>query len=498
MRTLPFFYLFPFPLLQLLPLPAFAASPARPATPPVPPAASAPPVAASAPEAAAPVLASAPEAAALPPTEMLTLANGLRVLLAPDPTASLASIQVTYRAGLGDDPTGLRGLAHITEHLVAERTKHVPSGLSALESWGATHFNASTSLDHTEYYETVPPNRIEAALWLESDRMGFASEALSQARLESARAAVKNEGVQHSDGGYDLSARIRAELFPSGHPYADADGALDVDDVTLADVRAFLATWYLPSNATLAVAGRFDRDAVVAAIQRYFDPVPSGRAPERPSPAEMKAPSVRLIMNMPRTTSLVSVGWTTPAYGTKDDAALDLFATALAGAGNARLTGALIAPGFARSFSARQVSNALGSTFLVTANVAPNADPRRVAEILVATVEDFAMAPRPGEIARAREIYVRNADRSLETPWVRASRMSTMATIGHFPGRSFDWGTERYQGLTDRDIKSAAMEWLAAGRHVVAIVVPDPAAPTRGTLVRREDLATRDYTGETP
>ena len=173
-----------------------------------------------------------PSSVALP-TETVLLPNGLHLLLAPDPKARLVSVHVSYDAGTGDDPAGLRGLAHLTEHLVADRTKHVPSGLRMLESWGASAFNATTSLDTTSYFETVPPERLEDVLWLESDRMGFAADAVTEERLAVARAAVKNEGREREwdASGGSLLPRIHPELFPIGHPYANASAWHDADAV---------------------------------------------------------------------------------------------------------------------------------------------------------------------------------------------------------------------------------------------------------------------------
>jgi predicted Zn-dependent peptidase len=302
---------------------------------------------------------------------------------------------------------------------------------------------------------------------------------------------VKNERSQNGGDGVlsDLGSSVRAELFPAGHPYWNADGGLDADDVGLADVRAFLATWYLPSNATLAIAGRFDRDAVVAAVQRYFGPLPSASPPARPAAEERSAPSVRIVLRAPLNRSRVFVEWPTPAFGTAEDAALDLVAIALAGAGNERLTRALVAPGLAMSVSARQASNALASTFVVAADVPITGKPRQVAALIRTQVEDFARTVRADEVARARDVILRRSGRALETTWGRAERLATMAEIGIFPGPAFDWEMARYRDLRPPEVSVAATKWLAGGRDVEAIALPDPRAPIHGAFVRRDEVA---------
>jgi zinc protease len=398
---------------------------------------------------------------------------------------------VTYDAGIGDDPTGLRGLAHLTEHLVAAHSRHVPSALGALESWGASTVNAETSLDATSYFETVPPERLEDVLWLESDRMGFAADAVTAERVAVARAAVTNEGRQRewdANGGA-LWLRIHPELFPVGHPYANASGWHDADAVKPADVRAFLATWYAPSNATVAIAGHFDRDATLAMARRYFGSLPSRPAPERPSLPAPQGPSVRLAFRAAVRESEVLIAWVTPAYGAKEDAALDLVAMTLAGPGNERFARSLVAPGWATWASAQQESARGFSTFCVRVGVPIGVDPQQVLPRVLQTVDEVAQGVAPSEAARARESERLRTLEALEAPWVRAGRLASLAKAAVFPGVGFDWGTARYEALDEHDVKAAAETWLAKGRHVVALVFKDKSAPIQGELTDRTELA---------
>jgi zinc protease len=212
------------------------------------------------------------------PVETITLSNGLTVLLAPDPHARLASVVVSYGAGSADEPDGLRGLAHMVEHLAEDSSRHTAHAPRRLQAAGGCHFNAVTSLDKTSYFESVPPERLETALWLESDRMGYAADAVTEARVDGERATVANEERdRHLDSALAaVGPFAMREIFPEWHPYAGVeDNDRDLRDIRAKDVLAFLRTWYSPSNATLAIAGAFDRDSTVEAVNRYFGSLPA-------------------------------------------------------------------------------------------------------------------------------------------------------------------------------------------------------------------------------
>jgi zinc protease len=442
--------------------------------------------------ACAPAPAAAAEAVSLPPIacEAVHLANGLRVLLAPDPQAHLASVTVTYDVGTGDDPDGRAGLAHVTEHLVAEATKHAPRVMGILESIGGTGMNASTRLDRTTYFETMPPERLDAALWVESDRMGFAADALSQTRLEAARAAVKNERIQTRVDGTlgSFDELTRTELFPAWHPYSSGEWANEVEHIEVDDVRSFLATWYGPANATLAIAGRFDRDATLAAVHRYFDPLPSTPPPVRPHLPAWSAPSLRLVLAAPVASQSVVFEWTTPPYGTRDDAVLDVISAVLSGSGNDRLKRALVTPGIASAVTSGQASFRERSIFRIVATIAPGANAGPAIAAVNDALEDLAQTVTPAEVERARRtLRFRNVE-LLETPWGRAMAMASLARIGLEPGTGFDWGLSRYDDVMAPDARRVVNGWLVGSPRVITAVFPDRTAPISGRLVARDEV----------
>ena len=433
-----------------------------------------------------------PSSVTAPPAETIQLANGLRVLLAPDPSARLVSIVVSYAAGAADDPNGRRGLAHLAEHIVARRTQHIAHPMRTLESAGGWRFNATTSIDATTYFESIPPERLETALWLESDRMGYVAGCLTRTTLEEEREVVRIENRDRTVDGMlgTVWATVVHEMFPGWHPYSTAnDGAADLDSIDERDVRAFLETWYTPRNATLAVAGRFDREATLALIRRYFEALPSAAPPSRPALPKWETPAMQLAVTAAVPGSQVLVAWRTPALGEKDDAALDLAAAMLSGRGNARLERSLVATQLATAVQARQKSQRRESVFYIRATLAPGASPEELAQAVQATINGLARDVTAVELERSKRLWRDAAAASIETPWGRASRLVTLAKLGAKSGPEFDWGFERYEGIGVSDVATAVSKWLGPAHRIAMSIVADRAAPRSGSLVARDTVS---------
>jgi zinc protease len=188
---------------------------------------------------------------------------------------------VMYHAGSRNETPGRTGLAHLFEHLMFKGSEHVADGdhFRLLQEIGAM-VNGSTSEDRTNYYEVVPSNCLELALWLESDRMGFLPGAVDQAKLDNQRDVVKNERRQNYDNvpygtSYETIAR---EVYGPGHPYSwPVIGSMeDLSAASLEDVKGFFRTYYAPNNACIVLAGDFPRNQAMDWIGKYFDPLPRG------------------------------------------------------------------------------------------------------------------------------------------------------------------------------------------------------------------------------
>jgi zinc protease len=251
------------------------------------------------------------------------------------------------------------------------------------------------------------------------------------------------------------------------------------------DLQAFLATWYVPENATLAIAGRFDRDVAMVAIERYFGPLVSTPPPPRPVVDPGSAAGVRLIVVAPVPHGQVQMAWRTPAFGDPDDLALDVAAQLLAGMGNERLQRSLVASELAIGAGAREASRRAASVFTIWATVAPHANSDAVVVAIEHSLDALANVPE-GEVARARRNLHDGAVLSLATTWGRASRLTALAREGVLPGPRFDWGLGIYDRVTSQDVRRAAARWLGPSHRVDALVRISSHAPMRGVLARRE------------
>ncbi|MGI8929366.1 MAG: M16 family metallopeptidase, partial [Candidatus Limnocylindrales bacterium] len=201
--------------------------------------------------------------------ERSTLGNGLRVVLSRDPRAPLVAVNLWYDVGSKHEKLGKTGFAHLFEHMMFQGSANVEKGqhFSLVQAAGGT-LNASTWLDRTNYFETLPGHELELALWLEADRMASLLPAMTQEKLDNQRDVVKNERRWSVDnqpyGSWD--EKMQALVYPVGHPYHHSTiGSMeDLSAASLEDVQEFFATWYAPNNAVLTVAGDFETDDALA------------------------------------------------------------------------------------------------------------------------------------------------------------------------------------------------------------------------------------------
>jgi zinc protease len=213
-----------------------------------------------------------------------TLKNGLDVILHEDHSIPMVAVNVWYHVGSQNEVPGRTGFAHLFEHVMFEGSKHHNKEYFEPLQEAGGNINGSTSTDRTNYYENVPSNYLELALWLESDRMGFLLDALDDRKFEVQRDVVKNERRQsYENRPYGMvSMEIRKALFPPNHPYhwQTIGSQEDLDAATLDDVKDFFRRFYAPNNASLAIAGDIDPEKALQLVEKYFgDLVPVAPVP---------------------------------------------------------------------------------------------------------------------------------------------------------------------------------------------------------------------------
>jgi zinc protease len=425
------------------------------------------------------------------PFEKYALDNGLEVILHQDPSLPLVAVNLWYHVGPSKEPAHRSGFAHLFEHLMFEGSKHAGHEFDhLLEAVGATNVNGTTSWDRTNYFETVPRQHLELALWLESDRMGFLPDALTPERLEVQRDVVKNERRQHYENSpYGPSELVMYEtLFPPDHPYHGAViGSMeDLSRASIDDVREFFRAFYAPSNATLAIAGDFDKPTVKAWIARYFGTLPKVVRPASPSiVTKPLGAEIRKDVEEPVQLARVAMGWLTPPAYTADDTVLDVVTTLLAGGKATRLYQELVVKKkLASEVSASLDSNGLTSMLEIDTMVAAGTEPKQaeksVDDIVARLSTDGPTGPELDRAKRRIRLHVLTDLQRLDGDGGESGRAGTLQRFNHYAGDPGKLGEyiSLVSAVTPEDVKRAVRTYLSPAARVV--VTTRPAAARGG------------------
>ena len=280
--------------------------------------------------------------------ETYTLPNGLKVITHLDHRLPLVAVDLWYHVGPLNERPGRTGFAHLFEHMMFEGSEHVgeKAHIKDVDAAGATGVNGTTDFDRTNYFETMPANQLELALWLESDRMGFLMEGLDRKLLQNQRDVVRNEKRQGEGRPYAAASDAVAHmLYPKDHPYyADVIGShADVEAARIADVRDFHQQFYTPNNASIAIAGDFDPVKLKALLTKYFGPIPAGPKVDpvtvvTPPITSQRRATVTDTVRLPELT----IAWLTPAAYAPDSYSMDAAIFALGQGKTSRLEQALV------------------------------------------------------------------------------------------------------------------------------------------------------------
>jgi zinc protease len=412
--------------------------------------------------------------------ERYTLDNGLTVILHEDRSTPMVAVNVWYRVGSGDEQPGRTGFAHLFEHVMFMGSQNVPVGAfdQWLEAAGANN-NGSTTFDRTNYFEWMPSNALPLALWLEADRLGWLLPTMDQAKLDVQRDVVKNERRQRVDNvPYGRAFEtLLATVFPAGHPYSwpTIGSMADLSAASLEDVKQFFRTYYAPNNATLAIAGDFDRDSVKVWIQRYFAEIPRGPAmPSRPTVREITIPKDTFLVledkvQLPR----LYYAWPSAKAFHADDASLDLLSYVLAGDKNSRLYKRLVYEmQVAQDVSAFQMSGRLDGGFGVSVTPKPGQTPARMAQLVNEELRKLsAQGITERELARAQNTYRARFLDQLASVNGKADQLNFYDYFAGTPDYVRQ-DAARYDAVTAADVQRVARHYLDKPK-VVLTVVPE-------------------------
>jgi zinc protease len=415
--------------------------------------------------------------------EKYKLENGLEVILSEDHRLPLVAVNLWYHVGPANEVPGRTGFAHLFEHMMFEGSKHVTgnSHFRLLEAAGASDINGTTWFDRTNYFETLPANQLELALWLESDRMGYLPDQLDQANLSNQQDVVRNErrqSVENAPYGIVDEAMFHL-LFPKEHPYyADVIGShADIQAAKLEDVRNFFKLYYAPNNASLAIVGDFDPDQAKAFVEKYFGPLKRGEVVPKitaktPPVTEERRTVVQDNVQLPA----VFMAWLTSPIFKPGDAEAELAARILAGGKSSRLYKKLVyEKQIALDVSAEQQSFILGSVFDIKATAKPGHTAEEIEKAINEELEALRKTgPTEAEVARARNGTESRIIEGLETLGGFGGVADRLNSYNHYLGTpdflAADIG--RYENATPDTVKLFVEGQLRTNSRVVVYAVP--------------------------
>ncbi len=413
------------------------------------------------------------------PYQQFTLKNGLRVVVHTDRKAPVVAVSIWYDVGSKHEPKGKTGFAHLFEHLMFNGSENAPGDFfEPLKQAGATDLNGTTYFDRTNYFETVPKSALDRALFLESDRMGWLTGAITQTVLDTQRGVVQNEKRQGDNRPYGLVRyKLTEGLFPADNPYGHTTiGSMaDLDAASLADVKGWFHDHYGPNNAVLVLAGDIDVATARPLVEEYFGAIPAGpksmlpkvEVPTLPAP---KSETIKDRVAAP----LVIKAWAVPGLNDPDSVPLDVAAAVLGGLASSRLQNVLVKQEkLAVDVGADSDAFAQVGMFTVNAIVSPGVDPALVAKRLDEIVADLAKnGPTADEVQRVLTTAV-------------SQRISGLEKVGGFGGKavalaegelySDDPGFYKKQlaalaAQTPQTVREAARKWLERPAYTLTVL----------------------------
>jgi len=410
--------------------------------------------------------------------EKYKLPNGLEVILHEDHSTPIVAVDTWYHVGSGDEQIGRTGFAHLFEHIMFMGSQNVPVGAfdEMLEAAGANN-NGSTTEDRTNYYETLPSNALQLALWLDADRMGFLLPTMDLPKVNLQRDVVKNERRQRVDNQpYGRADEIiLAALYPKSHPYSwPVIGSMaDLSAASLADVQNFFRTYYAPNNATLTIAGDFDPATVKKMVAQYFGSIPRGPQVNRRTtvPAVVIPRDTFLVLEDKVQLPRLFYTWHSVKGFSKDDAALDILAQVLAGDKNSRLYKKLVYElQTAQSVSAFQDGSRLDGKFQIDVTPKPGqkvGDIDRVVQAQIDSVISNGITPR--ELQRAQNTYKASFLNRLASVLGKAEVLNS---YNYFVGNPdfVQQDAARYERVTAADVQRVAKAYLGRPKIILTVV----------------------------
>jgi zinc protease len=425
------------------------------------------------------------------PIETFRLDNGLFVTLSEDHTAPLVAVNLWYHVGSANERSGRTGFAHLFEHMLFQGSASVGANehFELVQRAGGT-LNGSTWLDRTNYYETVPSNQLELALWLEANRMGYLLPAMTQQKLDTQRDVVQNERRWSMDNQPYGSwwERLPALCFPSSHPFHHSliGSMSDLDDASLEDIEQFFRTYYTPDNAVLSIAGDFDREEARRLVERHFGPIPRGGGkpplPDMSLPPTLGGPR-REVVPDDVVLSRLFLAFRSPVFGSDEYYAASVCGAILGLKKGSRLHRRLVREQqVAAEAQAFTYDLTKGSDLLVLDVTArPETTPDQLERAVnheVDRIRDEGVSV--DEVARAVTLIQTELIVSLQSAGDRADKLSLFATYFGDPSL-VNVQADRYRAVTAEQVSAFARSRLGGENRASLLYVPRDTAVSAPT-----------------
>ena len=436
------------------------------------------------------------------PYQKFTLGNGLTVIIHEDHKAPVVAVNIWYHVGSKNEIPGRTGFAHLFEHLMFNGSEHFDDDyFKALDKMGSTDLNGTTNNDRTNYFETVPVSEFEKVLWLESDRMGYMVNAISQDKLDEQRGVVQNEKRQYENEPFGMVDEYMTKaVYPANHPYSwTVIGSMeDLSAASLDDVKAWFRTYYGPNNAVLVVAGDVQTGEALEKVKEYF-----GGLPGNPPVARMqtfiarRSGTIRQSLQDRVPQARVYKVWNVPEDGSPACYDLGVVSRILSSGKNSRFYKRLVYDDQISTMVFTYVDEReIGSLFTIVADAKPGV---AISDVEKAIDEELARflkeGPTEAEVQRVTTKQYASFVRGLERVGGFGGKSDILAmseTYHHDPGY-YKTYLEHLSGIRAGDLLATSREWLSDGEYVLTVTPSPnrrpkspmwtgPACPTPGRL----------------
>ncbi len=414
--------------------------------------------------------------------ETFTLDNGLTVIVHEDKKVPMVAVNAWYHVGSKNEKLGKTGFAHLFEHLMFNGTENYNNEyFEPFEKIGSTDQNGTTNSDRTNYFQNVPTNALDLALWMESDRMGHLLGVVDQEKLDEQRGVVQNEKRQGENQPYGKAfTRISESAFPNGHPYSwSTIGSMDdLDAASLEDVQDWFKTYYGPNNAVLALAGDIDLETAKLKVAKYFGDIASGPPLVKPEKwIAKRSEEKREVMFDDVPQARIYKIWNVPERDTEAAAHFDLASSVLVGGKNSPLYKELVyEQQIATSVSSFYYDREIAGMFFIVADVVAGVDPATVETAMDDVMAEFTKrGPNPKLLKAEKTKILAGFIRGIQRIGGFGGKSDLLATCQTYTGDPgcYQKNLAYLDAVTPSKMKATFAKWIDDTPYVLTILPTD-------------------------